>query len=381
MHNASEKISHIDPVLNCLMFRWLAKVFSLRSQPERGNVVSLVKSNYLKPFRAGDIVLVRGVLRPDRVNLSSPLQHGKDIKTPFGALPHEKIIGQPSRIKIDIGGQKVLITHPTYEEYMIYRKRHAQPIYPLDSALIVALADIHVDVIEPDDEPAHFLEAGTGHGSLTLSICKAIHCANPVGQPRGAILHSIDKNSTHIKTGYRNIRDFRRGMYLRDVEFHVEESPRAWLEKNPVQLSGAFLDIPEAAPEIERIGQALKADAPLMIFCPHITQVQCLERMVSSASTRILTLINVVEIMPGMGGSLREWDVRTSIIKKTGEKVSICRPRVGSRVVGGGFVAMFRRISGDTSEILEANENETKNINETNEKKAETTTDGKIPRI
>jgi tRNA (adenine57-N1/adenine58-N1)-methyltransferase catalytic subunit len=330
------------------MFKWLPRLWRIRKESGTSdtlNAITQSPSNYLKTFQAGDVALVRSVLKPDRVYLTSPLTPGKDAQSPFGLFPHDRVLGMPARMRSDIKGQRLLVTHPTYEEYMINRRRGAQPIYPLDAALIVSLADIHVDVINSElgEATAHFLEAGTGHGSLTLSICKALHCANPPGRTRGALLHSIDKNESHSRTGYQNIKDFRRGMYLRDVEFYVDESPRAWLRKHPIELSGAFLDLPNSSPEILKVGEALKIDAPLLVFCPQISQIQDLERQISESKPRILTLINVVEIMPGMGGSLRSWDLRTTRTRESGEAVSICRPRVGARVVGGGFVAIFRR--------------------------------------
>lgn len=331
------------------MLKWLPTLWKTESRQlvEKPKTKAFLSGNYLKSFQPGDVALVRGVLKPHQVYLTTPLTPGKDVKTSFGSLAHDKIIGMPARMRLEINNQKVLVTHPTYEEYMINRRRGAQPIYPLDAGLIVSLADIHVDAIDLDsneDTIAHFLEAGTGHGSLTLSICKAIHCANPPGRPKGAILHTIDRNEYHSRTGYQNIRDFRRGMYLRDVKFYVEDSPTTWLKKHPIELSGAFLDLATPNSEMLRIGDALRIDAPFLVFCPQITQIQELEALVSNAKPKTLTLVNVVEIMPGMGGSLRSWDVRGTKTRQNGEAVSICRPRVGSKVVGGGFVAIFRRL-------------------------------------
>lgn len=47
--------------------------------------------------------------------------------------------------------------------------------------MIVSLLDVHVTHTDPteDDAPLEILEAGTGHGALTLHLARAIHAANP----------------------------------------------------------------------------------------------------------------------------------------------------------------------------------------------------------
>lgn len=329
-------------------------------------------------FKEGDIALARHVLRPDRPILSSPLTPGKHINAGTTKITHDEIIGQPIRTTLTTvpsarqGTQKYILTKPTLEEFLVYRKRDAQPIYPLDAAAILALADIHVD---ETGQVTQYLEAGTGHGSLTLAICKAIHAANGPARAatadadpssetpdlRKAILHSIDRNATHSRTGRHNVRDFRRGMYRQDVEFHVCDSPEEWLRDHSspwralaatsedsaetMFLHGAFLDLPSPDLSIETIAEYLTVDSPLVVFCPSITQIQDMVEHVRQAIEVDLTLVNTVELMPGMGGgSMRAWDVRSTVVRQTGEVVRVCRPRVGMNVVGGGFVAVFRKL-------------------------------------
>lgn len=335
------------------------------------------------------MALARHVLRPDRPILSGPLTPGKHINAGTTKISHDEIIGQPIRTTLSTlpspkqGLQKYILTYPTLEEFLLYRKRDAQPIYPLDAAAILSLADIHADETGPLKQ---YLEAGTGHGSLTLAICKAIHAANgparaaaaalaattdtpedntDVPELRRAILHSIDRNATHSRTGRHNVRDFRKGMYRQDVEFHVCDSPEAWLKSDEFSLHwrslvspdpssssasseflhGAFLDLPSPDLSIETISTFLTVDSPLVVFCPSITQIQDMVEHVREQLSIDLTLVNTVELMPGMGGgSMRAWDVRSTIVRQTGEVVRVCRPRVGTNVVGGGFVAVFRRL-------------------------------------
>ncbi|CAN6608201.1 hypothetical protein TRVA0_003S04148 [Trichomonascus vanleenenianus] len=303
---------------------------------------------------------MRGVLRPDKISLSKPLAAGGTWKTPFGEFSHDQFIGQvPRMVVANHKNDKFIVTHPTFEDYIVNRRRDAQPIYPYDAAAIVTLADIHVESPGRDEEGGfeklHFLEAGTGHGSLTLAICKAIHAANPKDGPQGAVLHSIDRNPIHSRTGRKNVEEFRRGMYARDVEFELANSPGEWLESQAQEqsgsmfkLSGAFLDLPAAKEQVIAISKYLKVDAPLIVFCPSVTQIQ---EIVEATSDVPLAMVDVVELMPGMGGSMRSWDVRKTKIKETGEVANVCRPRVGMKVVGGGFVGVFRRLNDQLKKL------------------------------
>lgn len=446
-----------------------------------------------RTFEPGDIVIARHVMRPDRPSLSSPLSKEKEWNVHTAVIPHAEVLGRPSRSSIVSAkgqkNQKFILTHPTLEEYATHRKRLAQPIYPLDAASIVALADIHEDetggmgygrvtgtakdLVYPDfpvrlpqngvqategeekmnefqdvasesQEKAsenlenvtehteikqndtqetketeeypfanpflkmrQYLEAGTGHGSLTLAICRQIHAANYEYRrsgnkfDRGAVLHSIDRNANHSKNGRYNVRDFRRGMYVGDVEFHIAESPEKWLEEKgdvwkrvamgenvdpeeledahekplnqetenletlsepdveqiPSQdstpqyetpgsfLSAAFLDLPSPESTLSAIAHRLIVDAPLIIFCPSVSQIQDLVEAVRLDETIDLTLTNTVELLPGIaGGSMRSWDVRSTVVRETGDIAKVCRPRVGTGITGGGFVAVFRKL-------------------------------------
>lgn len=127
------------------------------------------------------------------------------------------------------------------------------------------------------------LEAGTGHGSLTLHLARAIHAANPpssketdvlnearrkgrstsltessgtMDEPgthpdvasataeeetkpseiyetrprRNAIIHSVDVSPQYSKEARKLVRVFRRGQYINDIEFHVSEVS-AWIDQ------------------------------------------------------------------------------------------------------------------------------------------------------
>ncbi|KAK9344042.1 S-adenosyl-L-methionine-dependent methyltransferase [Lipomyces starkeyi] len=324
-------------------------------------------------FRPGDVVLLRDVLRPSLAILSGPLRLPTDtedkptsICTHRGEVRHTAILNAHPRtlVKSHTAGATFVVTFPTLEEYVNLRRRKATPIYAFDAAATVALADIHID--EREHTVFEFLEAGTGHGSLTLAIARIIHAANAnldKNAPRKAILHSVDRNKDHATYGVKNLREFRRGLYAADVDFHAPSTPSEYLqsrlesirdhgESQTAFLSGAFLDLPSPELEVEVVARCLKTDCPLVVFAPSITQIVDVIEAVRAKNVQ-LSMSKVVELLPGMGGSMREWDIRRAIVRNPPDRKEeggsesqerwVCRPLVGERIVGGGFVAVFRK--------------------------------------
>lgn len=248
------------------------------------------------------------------------------------------------------------------------------------------------------------LEAGTGHGSLTLQLCRAIHAANPPGaKRRGAIIHSIDVSAKHSAHAHKVVQGFRRGIYTEDVDFHVG-NPTDWitgeLEKRGGEpfLTHALLDLPGPEGHLEALSKALLPDGVLGVFCPSVTQIgDCMKHIIKRGVW--LGKDMVVEFPPHggtVGAGLRGWNVKYTAVRsrsnakteaegsepavvvelengseevsEEGESVSevdgeekvqekelpeieeeepgkvlVCRPSVGDRIVGGGFFAIFRK--------------------------------------
>lgn len=344
-------------------------------------------------FQEGDVVLIRPLKNVAHTHLSRPLARDRVVHTHYGDVHHNDIIGQPKRVflgyrgrkhpdpdskrKLDPKTQRFVVTEPTLDEYTSLVKRKAQPIYTMDANTIVLLADIDVEIPEYSENekhnenvnengnenqenqtshPKYFLEAGTGNGSLTLSACSAIHGANALARHfndpnlRGALLVSLDRREDHQKMAAWNVQNYKRGKFAGDVEFQVCDLPSQWAAHHPhLPLSGVFLDLPDPHLHLGAVSRQMCLDATLIVFCPSVTQIlQCRETLAASKlqNTPIdLVLVKTVELPPGNGGGTREWDVNTVFTRETGEKVSVCRPKVGARVVGGGFVGVFKRAS------------------------------------
>ncbi|ODV84683.1 hypothetical protein CANARDRAFT_28844 [[Candida] arabinofermentans NRRL YB-2248] len=336
---------------------------------------------YSTKFSAGEYVAIQPLKQTTTSKTYlTKLQPGQNYSVTTGHFKHNDIIGSHSRSVIYVHkgstkDTKYVVSKPTTEEYVNLIKRDAQPIYPMDAAAIVNLADLHIDYpnLTPEGKlsqpPLQFLEAGTGHGSLALQIVKAIHPANcfvkQLGMDvRGAVLHSIDCNPKHSKTGSKTVKEFKNGMYANDVEFHLSESPTTWLQnesqswvelsrdKDEQQLefedknaflSGVFLDMGGFEKQLPECAKHLKLDAPLVIFCPSVTQVMDAVRIVDETPEMNLQFVKTVQLLDGAGGGLKEWDTRKAVIRATGEAGWVCRPKVGIRVCGGGFVVIFRK--------------------------------------
>lgn len=245
-------------------------------------------------------------------------------------------------------------------------------MYPADANLIVSLLDIHVSHSErtPEDPPLEILEAGTGHGALTLHLARAIHAANPTppevfAQPhprtnevnmqdkevanstmdmrsdvssvgstatkiqssgvlqqwrsqRKAVIHTVDVSERHSQHAQKIVHEFKRGMYAGDVNFNVG-NVNEWIdhqcaernEQTPRKrefLSHVILDLPASHLYIAKAASVIHTDGALLVFNPNVTQIMACVELIRSMKLP-LALDCVLETGSSMTGG-REWDVR-----------------------------------------------------------------------
>lgn len=241
---------------------------------------------------------------------------------------------------------------------------------------------------------------------MTLHLARAIHAANtpvpdiPGATPttegdnaqlekistlyeswrsnRRAVVHTLDVNIAHSRHAEQVVKNFRKGIYFPHVDFHtgtIEEYLSGRLKaSNEPFLDHTILDLPATQDYFEIVSKAMKPNGTLLAFCPSITQINaCALR--SKQLDLPLFLEKILEIGGGIGTGGREWDVRfvkprallktesrytvsgseglvaaeaedkqasKQVLNDGGEMV--CRPKVGGRVSGGGFVGIWRRI-------------------------------------
>lgn len=313
--------------------------------------------------------------------------------------------------------------------------------------MIVSLLDLHIGPSEGVKEaPLEILEAGTGHGALTLYLARAIHGANAPSiceegtttsddvicnetsdvpseeklqstevnsgakapsrydhqnDQRQAVIHTIDVSPKHRKDARAIVKGFRQGMYLKNIEFHVGDVSE-WIDqqttsrspdaKDTTFLSHIVLDTPSADQHIGKAASALHVNGSLLAFNPSITQIMTIVEIIKLRDLP-LQLDKVIELGASMTGG-REWDIRAvkpralgrvaaekgragtvgesgvqnignsadndSTINDTGSEINddeksqahrqerdwvvVCRPKVGDRIAGGGFLGMWKKM-------------------------------------
>ncbi|VUC21714.1 unnamed protein product [Clonostachys rosea] len=419
-----------------------------------------------------DVVLLRQ--RGDRRakwKLSPALRNDEShrVKLSYGAhVRAQDLIGKRYLDTVtDSAGREVVVHEASMASFIVNSERMATPIYPQDCSVIVSMLDLSPERPGendgPDDEVFEVFEAGTGMGSLTMHIAKALHAANPPmrkdlrdavataslerrapapggetvadaeletsgseqstesvsrdenevssstdselatsepsspvprdiestppppGQPpiqtmtlsrldvppniasdiaqwsssRRAVLHTLDRNPNHSRGAYKLLRRFRRAIYLPNVDFHVGSihdylTPRLAASSNVPFLSRAVLDLPAPESFAEPVVRALKPNGLLVVFNPSISQIADFAKWAfvtgqplrHERTAELPNSFHVAADEPTANdcGGGRPWDVRTVMPKDGDEVVQVMRPRVGDRVMGGGFVAVFRRL-------------------------------------
>ena len=176
------------------------------------------------------MISASGPFQPgDRVQLTDPkgrhytvvLEPGKEYHTHRGAIPHDKLLGQPEGSVVQsVGGTNFLALRPLLPDYVLSMPRGAQVIYPKDAAQICMYGDIFPG--------ARVLEAGAGSGALSCSLLRA------VGE-KGSV-QSYEVRDDHAVHAIRNVEQFfgeRPGNWsitVDDVKNHEGEVDRVILD-------------------------------------------------------------------------------------------------------------------------------------------------------
>lgn len=358
--------------------------------------------------------------RRGRWRLTAPLRPDADIKVADGAFVRgSDVIGRrPLDELVDSGGQRVELHEASLAGYVVYKRgqRVATPIYPHDANTIVALLDLHPTRPGEDEAgeggdaaPFEVLEAGSGMGSLTLHLARALHAANPPVPPalrralraggppaagdaealaayaaaRRAVVHSVDRNPGAVDAARCMVRGFRRALYLATVDFEAADAG-AWLARRLAASGGApflaraVLDLAAPAAVAARLVTALRPGSLLVVFQPSISQLaefdawrhrRCPAALRLDKALELPVTTSAPDALHGAAGG-REWDVRLVMPRAGDERpprpgprgpapaepqpVQVLRPKVGGRVAAGGFVAVYRRWPGEPPPVDEA---------------------------
>jgi tRNA (adenine57-N1/adenine58-N1)-methyltransferase catalytic subunit len=142
------------------------------------------------PFEAGERVLL--VDSRDRHFLVR-LQAEGTFHFHGGAVPHDLILGAEEGTVVHSNmGARLLCLRPRLADFVLKMPRGAQVIYPKDVGAIL----VHADVAPG----SRVLEAGTGSGSLTMALCRAVG-------PEGRVV-SYELREDFQKTATGNLETF-----------------------------------------------------------------------------------------------------------------------------------------------------------------------------
>lgn len=236
-------------------------------------------------FSAGDKVLL--IDARDRRYLIT-LATGNQWHSHHGVLEHDALIGLPEGISVATsGGTKVLAFRPTLEDYVLKMRRGAQVVYPKDIGLILVYADVY--------EGARVLEAGTGSGSLTLALCRA------VGESGRVV--SYEARDDHHERAVENIEIWYSQSKPENLELRVgdvfEDVPERGFDR-------FILDLPEPW---RAVGTTTAALLPGGIFCSYLPTIPQVSQTVEVLRAGGFALIRTFE------GLVRTWNIEGQSVR------------------------------------------------------------------
>ena len=192
------------------------------------------------------------------------LQEGSTYHTHSGTLAHDDLIGKPEGTRVETSkGMVLVVFRPRAADFVLKMPRGAQVVYPKDIGPILTSADIHPG--------ARVVEAGTGSGSLTIALCRA------VGESGRVV--SYELRPEHRDKAVENIESFF-GSIPRNLE--LREGDLADVTATGERFDRAVLDMPEPWGALVSLRQVLEPGAVLCAFLPTTIQIQQLVTVLPS---------------------------------------------------------------------------------------------------
>ncbi|MQA98891.1 MAG: SAM-dependent methyltransferase [Actinobacteria bacterium] len=262
------------------------------------------------PFQAGERALLLD-LRGRRYLVT--LATGSKFHSHHGAIEHDAIIGSREGSFVAAGGgSRMLVVRPTLADFVLKMSRGAQIVYPKDIGAILVEADIFPG--------ATVLEAGTGSGSLTLALARA------VGD--GGRVISYEARDDHHARAVENVNAFYEslGGKPENVELRVGDVFEGVPERG---IDRFVLDLPEPWRAVGATTESLVEGGILCSYLPTIPQIQ---RLVEAMREGGFGLINTFEILR------RTWNVEGQSVRPDHRMVAHTGFIVtGRRLAGGGL--------------------------------------------
>ena len=236
------------------------------------------------PFREGEEVILVDPKGEERMITLTP---GKPFGTHKGNLLHDDIIGKPdgSRVWTAMGAE-YRVLRPTFNQFVMNLKRHAQIIYPKDIGPILLWADIFPG--------ATVVEAGIGWGALAIKLLEAV---GPTGR-----LVSYEVREDFAASGARTVERFlgecpNHMIRVRDIYAGIEER----------DVDRIVLDLPEPWHVVPHAASALAPGGILLSYLPSTIQVkQMVDRIEATGGFTVPEVFEVIH---------RPWHVKGQSVR------------------------------------------------------------------
>ena len=240
-----------------------------------------------RPFEAGDRVLL--IDQRGRLYMTT-LATGREFHSHLGAVRHDDLIGaNEGATLVTTSGAPLAAFRPTLADFVLKMKRGAQVVYPKDVGLILVYADIFPG--------AFVLEAGTGSGSLTLALARA------VGE--GGRVISYETREDHHERAVENVSAWYEGMGGKpeNLELRVgdvfEGVPETGFDR-------IVLDLPEPW---RAMGTTTASLAPGGVLCSYLPTVPQVSQTVEAMRAEGFGLLKTYEVL------LRTWNVEGQSVR------------------------------------------------------------------
>ena len=204
------------------------------------------------PFGDGDRALL---IDPKGRRFLIRLQDGGEFHYHGGVVPHSLIIGsdEGTVVHSTLGGTLTCF-RPRLSDFVLKMPRGAQVVYPKDVGAILVHADIYPGV--------SILEAGTGSGSLTMAMARA------VGE-QGRVV-SYELREEHRAQARTNVESFF-GKIPDRLELRAGDVNE--VGGGDERFDRVVLDLPEPWGPLDALHAALEPGAVLCAYLPTTIQV------------------------------------------------------------------------------------------------------------
>jgi tRNA (adenine57-N1/adenine58-N1)-methyltransferase len=210
----------------------------------------------------GDLVLV--VDRRGR-RYQFTLEPGGSFHSHHGPLPHDAIIGAEEGSLVETSlGRRFRVFRPGLADFVLKMPRGAQVVYPKDLGPILVEADIFPG--------ARVLEAGTGSGSLTIALLRAVG-------PKG-VVHTFDVREDFHRKAIANVDRF----IGSDPNYGTLDARVGDVYSDEIALEAdrVVFDLAEPWRALATVERCLRPGGILCSYLPTVPQVQ---NLVAALST------------------------------------------------------------------------------------------------